>query len=219
VRGSNFKNWGNTIVSQNTDYNQLVAIFYNTEDPELSDKKLREALSYAIPPKFSEGVRAYSPIRANSIYFAQSPNYGISDISISNDLLSDKSDSKKKTYEIDTTDDLMPVAKVVSDSWKKIGIKTKIKTVDSIPHNFQMLIYPIKLPLDPDQYTLWHSKGENNISNFHKNQRIDKLLEDGRSTNDTEKRILIYSDFQKYLIDEAPATFLYYPQTYSVKKK
>ena len=71
--------------------------------------------------------------------------------------------------------------------------------------------------MDPDQYTLWHSGQMNNITNY-KNLRIDKLLEDGRQTVDIQSRIKIYADFQKYLLDDAPATFLYFPDIYTVTR-
>ena len=74
------------------------------------------------------------------------------------------------------------------------------------------------LPHDPDQYALWHSGQTNNISKY-KSMRIDKLLEDGRSITDAEKRVNIYSDFQKYLIDDSPATFVYFPYVYTLSRR
>lgn len=218
IKNSNFLVWKNTKVENNTDYNQLITMFYNNNDKYLSDKKIRQALSYAAPKIFPEGERAYSPIPPNSIYFSQSPNYGISDPEISKDLLSDEKDVKKTTIEISTTQDYTQVAQRVSEEWKKIGIKSKVKVVDSLPRNFQVLIYPIKLPQDPDQYTLWHTAQIDNITHY-KSLRIDKLLEDGRSTADIAKRVSIYADFQKYLIDDAPATFLYFPKTYTLERR
>ena len=73
------------------------------------------------------------------------------------------------------------------------------------------------MPQDPDQYVLWHSDQRNNITHY-KNLRIDKLLEDGRSISDIEKRKKIYADFQKYLTDDAPASFLYFPKEYNLSK-
>lgn len=218
IKNSDFSAWKNTKVQNNVDYSQLITLFYNNNDKYLSDKKIRQALSYAVPKTFSEGQRAYSPIPPNSIYFSQSPNYGISDPEISKDLLSDEKDVKNTTIEISTTEDYAKVAQQVSDAWKKIGIKSKIKIVDSLPRNFQVLIYPIKLPADPDQYTLWHTAQIDNITHY-KSLRIDKLLEDGRSISDNTKRISIYADFQKYLIDDAPATFLYFPKIYNLERK
>jgi peptide/nickel transport system substrate-binding protein len=74
------------------------------------------------------------------------------------------------------------------------------------------------MPKDPDQYMLWHSSQQNNISNY-KNLRIDKLLEDGRQTQDQDQRVKLYEDFQKYLLDDPPATFLYFPYVYDIKRK
>lgn len=62
------------------------------------------------------------------------------------------------------------------------------------------------MPKDPDQYILWHSDQVNNIVRY-KNLRIDKLLEDGRSVTNINERKEIYSDFQKYLMDDLPASF------------
>lgn len=218
IKGSNFSKWSNTKISKNIDYGQLITIFYNNEDKFLSNKKARQALSYAVPAKFSEGQRVFSPIPPNSIYFSEGPNYGITDTEISQNLLKDDPDIKKSTLEITTTEEYENVAQKVSEAWKKIGIKSKIKLVSELPRNFQILIYPIKLPVDPDQYTLWHSAQLDNITHY-KNLRIDKLLEDGRSTSNRDERIQIYADFQKYLIDDAPATFLYFPQVYTLSRR
>ena len=57
--------------------------------------------------------------------------------------------------------------------WEKIGIKSKIEIVDSVPSNFQVFIGDFYLPMDPDQYMLWHSNQDNNITNYE-NKRIDK---------------------------------------------
>lgn len=218
IADKNFSEWKNTDIQKNVDYATLVTVFYNNADSTLSDKKLRQALSYAIPAEFSEGERAYSPIAPISIYFSRTPNYGISNIDVSKSLLSGNTDINKKTFEISVPDEHKSVAEKVAKEWSKIGVKTKIKTVNSVPSNFQILIYPIKLPQDPDQYTLWHSAQVDNIVKY-KNLRIDKLLEDGRSTSDQESRQNIYTDFQKYLIDDAPAGFLYFPYTYTISRK
>src|SRR3712207_5842659 len=66
---TDFTKWKNVKVHQSTDYENLVALFYNTQDPILSDKKVRQALSYALPQEFEEGKKAYSPILPDSIYY------------------------------------------------------------------------------------------------------------------------------------------------------
>lgn len=217
IKNSDFSKWNNTKITILTDYTNLVTLFYNTEDKLLSEKRLRQALSYSIPDDFTGGERAYSPIPPNSQYFSQTPNYGISDLELARSLISENTDIKKSTIEITTTDEYVKTAETIAKSWKELGISTKIKIVNELPTKFQALIYPIALPDDPDQYTLWHSNQFNNITRY-KNLRIDKLLEDGRSINDIEQRISIYSDFQKYLIDDAPATFLYFPKNFTITR-
>lgn len=218
IQNTQFKNWKNTSIEEYTDYSELTTVFYNNSDATLSNKKARQALNYALPNKLGSGERAYSPISPKSVYFSKSPNYGIFDIEIAKSLLSSAKELTEKDIEISTTEEYKTVAQDIKKAWGKIGVKSKIKIVMEIPRNFQVLIYPIKLPIDPDQYTLWHSDQVNNIIKY-KNLRIDKLLEDGRSAVDFEKRLSIYSDFQKYLIDDVPASFLYFPKRFIVSRK
>ena len=82
-----------------------------------------------------------------------------------------------------------------------------------------MLLAFWKVPLDPDQYFYWHST--QNLGNIakYKNVRVDKLLEDGRSTLDFKARKDIYDDFQKVITDDMPAYFLYYPYVYTIARQ
>lgn len=218
VKNSLIATWPTIQVDKNVHYGKLLTLFYNNSDGMLSNKKLRQALNFAIPALFDEGERAYSPISPKSIYFSKSPNFGITDLEIAKNMINSEKDVKTKTFEISADEEYKSVAQKISDAWAKIGIKSEIKTVSGIPEKFQILIYPINLPPDPDQYALWHSNQVNNIIKY-KNMRIDKLLEDGRSTTDSERRVSIYSDFQKYLIDDVPASFLYFPYEYVLTRK
>ncbi len=212
------RDWANVDIQRDTDYGKLVALFYNNADSLLSDKKMRQALGFAIPREFNEGERTYSPISPRSIYFSKSPNYGISDLEIAKDIVDAEKDIKAETLIISSSEELKPVAQKISSEWRKIGVNSKVNVLGGIPEKFQILLYTIKLPQDPDQYTLWHTGQVNNITNY-KNLRIDKLLEDGRETVNQGERITIYSDFQKYLIDDAPASFLYFPYQYTLTRK
>ena len=51
----------------------------------------------------------------------------------------------------------------------------------------------------------------------YKNLKIDKLLEDGRSTFDQEERIKYYFDLQKNLDDDNTAIFIYFPYNYTIR--
>lgn len=212
-----FKDWKNVELQKEVDYDTLVTVFFNTVDPTLSNKKVRQALSYALPETFAEGERSFSFLPTHSIYYAESPNEGLIDLALSKELLA-SSNLKDIRLTITSADELLPIAKKISESWKKIGVKTKIVTSGDVPSNFEVLIFPIKRPADPDLYTLWHSNQPNNITQY-KNVRIDKLLEDGRTTMSNNDRIQIYADMQKYLLDDAPAAFLYFPYEYRITRK
>ena len=52
------------------------------------------------------------------------------------------------------------------------------------------------------------------------NDKIDKLLEEGRQSIDQESRKEKYNEFQKLLTEDVPAVFLYSPTyLYPVNKK
>jgi peptide/nickel transport system substrate-binding protein len=109
------------------------------------------------------------------------------------------------------------VKKDISD----VGAKNDVSfnSATSLPE-YDMLLAYLKLPADPDQYAFWHSSqvAQNNISNF-KSVKIDKVLEDGRNTADRDERQKIYYQFQRIMVDEVPAVFLYYPYSYTIKRK
>lgn len=218
VDSINLAKWKNTKVNRTVNKNELITLFYNNADSNLSSKKIRQALNYALPEEFPEGERARSPIHVSSIYYAEPSNYIISDTDIAKEVLKSSGITLDKPIEITTSQDLENTAREISQSWKKIGVQSKIIVSDDVPQNFQVLLYRYKVPMDPDQYTLWHSDQVNNIGKY-KNLRIDKLLEDGRVETNTQERIRIYADFQKYLLDDVPASFLYYPIEYTVVRK
>lgn len=211
-----FKNWGNASLQKNVDYSSLVTIFFNTLDNTLANKKVRQALVYALPKSFSQGERSYSFVAPTSIYYTKSPNEGLADNTLAKSLLSAANVANVKLT-LTVSEDLLPVAKTIAASWKKIGASTTITTTNDIPATYQAFMYSMQLPKDPDMYTLWHSGQQNNITHYN-NVRIDKLLEEGRQAINTTDRVQIYSDLEKYLLDDAPAAFLYFPYSYTVTR-
>lgn len=213
---------GDINTHKDVDYSQLVAIFYDTKDSFLSDNKLRKALTYSLPSTFPQGERAYVPYPPKSSYYDSDFGDNQQDLAHAKLLLdaakTTASTSAFPQFTLKTLSKYKDVADTVVASWKKIGIKAKIETVDTVPDSFQMYLGDFTPPKDPDQYTLWHSNQQNNITKFQ-NLRIDKLLEEGRKTINVSDRKKIYSDFQKYLLDESPATFLYFPYSYTISRK
>jgi peptide/nickel transport system substrate-binding protein len=120
---------------------------------------------------------------------------------------------KDSTIALTVTSSLKSVGNQVAEAWRKNGINVSVNEESGVPQNFQALLITQKIPADPDQYALWHSTqlGGSNISQYS-SPRIDKDLEDGRKLTDLEVRKAKYQDFQKTLLDHAPATFLYFPK-------
>lgn len=219
-KNSSFDTFQNTKIKKVTDYDQLVTIFYNTTDSVPSDKRLRSALSYSLPDTFSSGEKARSPISLKSWAYAQ--NFALEqDIDQAKILLEAYETGTKSAnlrFELKTLPKYKDTAEEVAKAWEAIGVKTDIVVVESVPTTFQAFLGNFFLPKDPDQYTLWHSAQANNITRYD-SKRIDKLLEDGRKITDRDERKKIYADFQKYLLADSPASFLYFPYAYEVSRK
>lgn len=212
---SNFK------IQKNINYSQLISLFFNTQDSLISDENLRKALIYAIPNEFANGSRSYTPFPPRLWAYVDPPQSYSFDLEYAKLLLKQTETSTKSAainLTIKTLSKHKNTAETIKKEWGKIGIKTKIEEVKSLPENFQIFLGEFNVPKDPDQYVLWHSSQHNNISNY-RNLRIDKLLEDGRQTIGNDNRKSIYADFQKYLLDDPPAAFLYFPYSYTVSRK
>lgn len=219
IMEENFTKFRNLKINKFINYDKLVTIFYNTQNKHLSDKRLREALNYALPNEFSQGKRNYTPYPP-SLWASQEQTLAeIQDIDHAKDLLkiSNASSSSTLSFKLKTLPKYKDTAIEIRKSWVPLGIKVDIEPVNTLPSDFDMFLGEFMVSKDPDQYSIWHSSQENNISRY-RNLRIDKLLEDGRQITDTSQRRKIYADFQKYLLDDPPAGFLYFPYYYTVSK-
>lgn len=217
-----FSSFPNVTVAKNTDYSKLVTIFYNTKDPILSDSKMRRALTYALPSTFPQGERVYVPIPPHSLYYSSEDfvrrQQDMDHAKVLLDAVTEEaSTSGTQTVMLKTLSKYRPVANSVANAWKELGVDVTIEDVESVPQTFQAYLGDFNVPKDPDQYTLWHSNQQNNITGY-RNLRIDKLLEDGRKVVNADNRRQIYYDFQKYLLDDSPASFLYFPYEYEISK-
>jgi len=216
-----FNAWKTTKIIPEVDRGSVVAIFFNTQPGALlSEKFLRQALAYATKKDF-EGERALSPISPDSwAYNPQVKPYPY-DVDRAKDLLDELPEEIRESLKIKlvTTPTLLPVAEKISQDWQRIGIKTTAQVYSGIPADYQALLAVFDYPTDPDQYSIWHSTQESTNISHYQNPRIDKLLEDGRVELDFEERKKIYLDFQRFLVEDSPAAFLYHPISYKITRK
>jgi peptide/nickel transport system substrate-binding protein len=74
-------------------------------------------------------------------------------------------------------------------------------------------IYTQPAYLDPDAhlYNQFHSGqwGSYNSCSFYKNEQVDALLDEARSTGDAAKRDELYADLQKQIVADQPAVWMY----------
>lgn len=194
------------------NYSQLVTIFLNTEDPLLSDEDLRLALAFGAPE-----IEAMEIAKTSISPYSWAFNHEVKDYLNNKEKAQEhlKKVQKGRNEEIilTTTSTLTEVGEKVSQAWNNLGLKTVSRPESGIPQNFQALLITQNIPADPDQYSLWHStqKTTTNISKIA-SPRIDKDLEDGRKITDLNTRKQKYQDFQRVLLDQAPAIFLYFPK-------
>ena len=113
-------------------------------------------------------------------------------------------------------------AEILQRQLARAGIRMKIRVIEWSTflkqfvdkHNFDAVILGWTLSPDPDNYGIWHSsqrkEGQYNFVGYD-NPEVDRLLEEGRTTFDPEKRKAIYRKMHRIVHDDVPYVFLYYP--------
>ncbi len=213
--------WKTVKTVKESNNSQVVSVFFNVQDRYLSEKSLRQALVYAIDNKSFDEERAYGPLSpASWAYNPQVKTYSYDKLR-AKELINELDEEQIKDLEIKlvTTPILLPTAERIAKYWEAIGVKTVLQVSSGIPIDYQALLAVIEIPKDPDQYSMWHStQASTNISNYQ-NPRIDKLLEDGRAELTIVERSKIYLDFQRFLVEDSPAAFLYHSPAYTISRK
>ncbi|MCX6784150.1 MAG: ABC transporter substrate-binding protein [candidate division WWE3 bacterium] len=201
--------------------NRYYALFFNTRDKKLADVSVRAKLASGLSVSgilknvFGDNfVATTGPLSLNK--FARG------------DLDYAAPDSKKlelpKELRLAIVGNSVniKIANEVSAAWKLLSVKVKINvyTIEQFnsevigKRDFDVLLFGQEVSSDPDRYVLWHSSQANfpglNLSGIA-NSRIDKALEEGRKEKAADIRQKHYSIFQKAVMDEVPAIFLYHP--------
>ncbi len=216
-----FKNYPNVQVISHVEKDKILTLFLNLDNDYLKSKTFRQALAYATP-KFENYPRAISSIAKDSPFY--NPDVKRFDYNLEEAkklFAKSKLATQEGTIKLNliTPPQFLNQAEKIKESWQLINDRLIVKVhVNYLPNpNFDALLKIIKIPLDPDQYFLWHSTQPTNVSHL-KDAKIDQLIEDGRKEIDPTKRKEIYLNFQKYLVNDVPAIFLYYPITYQVNR-
>ncbi len=212
-------NWPNANATSQIHFDRYVAIFFNTKSADLSGQaglNLRLALAYSID-KSRWANRALGPISPTS--WAYLPGLKAYDLDLirAKQLLA-KMDKPPQEIVLSTVPAYLATAELVKTDWEKLGLTVNIVVAAEPTADFTALVIAQQIPLDPDQYNLWHSTQGTNLTGLD-SPRIDKLLETGRQTQDLAARKKIYQDLQKSLVEDVPALFLFHPTSYTITRK
>ncbi|MBL7073224.1 MAG: peptide-binding protein [Candidatus Omnitrophica bacterium] len=162
-------------------------IGYNMKDPLFRDKRVRQALSYAINREkiidavlLGLGEECTGPfLKDTPFYDETAPGYDYDPakakalfkeagwVDADRDGVLEKN-GKKFSIRISTNQGARireDVAVIVQDQWAKVGVKVRVQTVawaaflDAFVNkkNFQAVILGWTIPIDPDLFSVWHS--------------------------------------------------------------
>lgn len=217
-----FSDWKKPLITKNINTGEYVGIFFNTQEGPLADKAIRQALAYAVDKESLGSVRALGPISIDSwAYNSQVKPYDYDPQKAKKVIADYKKSAGIENLAVSLTAPpvLLAHAERIVREWQAVGVDANLQIMSNIPTDYQALLAVFDMPEDPDQYSAWHStQTATNITRYS-NPRIDKLLEDGRTEIDIQTRKEIYFDFQRFLVEDSPAVFLYYPTTYTIKRR
>lgn len=123
------------------------------------------------------------------------------------------------------------VSVIIQREWRDLGVKADIRVVSwpafleqfITKKNFQVIIMGWTIPADPDIYPVWHTSsitegGLNFVS--YSNECVDSLIEEGAREFDPKERGEIYRKIHRYISEDAPYTFLFFPYvSFAVEKR
>ncbi len=127
--------------------------------------------------------------------------------------------------------ELEKVAKLIQQQWLRLGVQVNLKILSIAeiqqeyirPREYQALLFGEILGAEPDPFPFWHSSQKRdpglNLA-LYQNKEADELLKDARQLSDPEKRKEKYEQFQRLVVEDVPAVFLYNPYyLYPLEKK
>lgn len=211
MRLNGLENWKGVDIIQSLDSDRLVAVFYNTKDELLSNAKVRHALDLSIDRSKFKNPTA-GPYPPTSWVYLETKS--VFDTEKAAKLVAEEKVTGAK-IKILTPAIFESLAQDVAYNWKKIGLEVELEKIDKIPDNFQVAIFGLEVPADPDQYIFWHSTQSQTLTKIE-DPKLDKLLEDGRKQLTMEERKETYQQLQKELKQLVPASFLFAADRYIV---
>lgn len=219
----------------------FAVFFNQNKSGILSDKNVRLALGHATDKETllntilnGKGVAVHSPMIGGVLDIPNNVRKYESDIELAkkaletagwirgeNGIWAKKDQKLALKITTSTSPELTEAVKIIKEQWGTLGVEV---TIEALPapelqqaikdRNYEALLFGAVLNIDPDPFSLWHSSQKKdpglNLS-LYDNKAADTLLEEARQTLNPLERAKKYDDFQKLVIEDVPAIFLYNP--------
>jgi peptide/nickel transport system substrate-binding protein len=208
-------------------YSRIFAIFFNQNKSSLlTDKTVRQALNQSINREAlinsvlqGYGTPLYSPLTIFN-KTEQTQTYSVDE---GKKILGSK-DVSTATLKLSTNNipELIAVGENLVDTFNQLGIKTELQIKDITeltsevirPREYEAILFGNVINRDLDYYAFWHSSQRNdpglNLSAYTSIDG-DKALEQARNTIDNNEKLPYLQKFEKEVINDVPAIFLYSP--------
>jgi peptide/nickel transport system substrate-binding protein len=123
--------------------------------------------------------------------------------------------------------ELVPATLLVQQYWNDIGVEANVEIIEwnayiqrvVVQRQYEGTLAWWSQPPTPDvtpYYSCEAITTGNNIPNYC-SETLDQIMADGRRALSAEEQIAVYAEMQRYLADQLPYLFLWYPDIISVK--
>jgi peptide/nickel transport system substrate-binding protein len=215
---------------------------FNLKDKKWQNKKLREAIDFAIDKKemvdilfFSHGKICTGPFLPNSFAFNENIKASSLNIQKSKQLLKELGFDEKNRFSFTLfTNANNPIrlnaALIIQHQLKKVNIDMKIKVLEwqaflntiVMPKKFDAILLGWGLGLMPDARSIWHSKSDTkggfNLVGYN-NKKVDSAIEIAETTTDEKTLSKIYKEIFSDIANDLPYIFLYIPNDITAVSK
>jgi len=208
-------------------YSRIFALFFNQNKSSLlTSKTVREALDSSIdrPALIESVLNGYgTPLYSPLSIFSPATTTDAHSIEKAKEILDGK-DLSTATLKISTNNvpELIAVGENITQTFNEIGIKTELQIHDINeltstvirPREYEAILFGNVINRDLDYYAFWHSSQRNdpglNLA-LYTSIESDTALETARDTLDMEEKLPLLQKFEKEVINDVPAVFLYSP--------
>lgn len=208
-------------------YSRIFALFFNQNKSNiLTDQTVREALNTSIDRTaiIDSVLHGYaSPMYSPLTLFTKEPSSTSYGTDKAKELLGSKTfEGQSLKIATNNVPELIAVGEKIIQSFEQIGLQTELEIQDINeltstvirPREYQAILFGNVINRDLDYYAFWHSSQRNdpglNLA-LYTSIESDKALEAARSTVNLEEKLSLLQKFEKEVINDVPAIFLYSP--------